>query len=253
MKLSNLMVIWSHNDGPTGGRDSIQYCIDSRQSWRGRLVAVEESWGNRVLADGTVIEELLEPGGEQFISEPLVLEVDNNNASTKLNWNQNYSNLQGKSKLTLFGHGTVHEGKGAMFVGTVGGPNGGRRLMYADELAQLLKVSGFQGKSIDIIACVSYQLAQELSSRLPGVMVKGYSDPIRIDPPADIMLADEWDEFHNHRGKATMSGSEALRQHLVAQGIGLGAQDDETLKHRYFGGNEVTRAQWQTIKASLQD
>jgi hypothetical protein len=244
MKLGNLIVYWSHS--VSAPRDSIRICIDARQAWRGTEVTVPEVEHEPVVRGKITICEV-EEAHKVWQPEPLVLEVDLNQLGLTLKWNRESKSLADRPKLAIFGHGTVDsEGRGALFVGTVGS-GAGRTLLHARDIAKQLTEWSFQGKSIDLIACLSERLAQELSTELKGVLVKGYTDPVRVDPPPDVMMRDKWEDVHNHRGKASRSGKEELRSALQAQGFNLSETDAEA-KHRYLNGILVSKAQWQALK-----
>jgi len=252
MRLGNLMVVWSHSN--TATRDTIKFCISARQSWRGSMVTIPEKIsGSEKSIGGDVTISEIEPEHDVWTPEPLVLEVNNNFVKKYTLTRTKQSPLADKEKLAIFGHGTVYNGQGAFFIGTAGDfKNGGRRLMFAQELSHLLQAEGFKGKSIDLIACLSFHLAKDLSSRMKNVLIKGYTDPVRVDPPPFIMLTEEWNKIHKHKGKATMSGTTELRRQLKKGGVGLGSRDDQEMKHRYLNGKLIAKTQWISLKSKLK-
>lgn len=119
-------------------------------------------------------------GPDGWVNEPVVAEIVGlTPKDRKLNFLNGCNSLKDLKELTIIGHGSSH----GFLIGPEGSKNIGTLPINSAEMTILLQKNGYarkEGYSIDVMGCFSAYFAKGLSSNLPGVTTKGYTDPISI-------------------------------------------------------------------------
>lgn len=196
------------------------------------------------IPDDDVIEKLVTrrsflrdvgPINGTWVDEPIIGEItQRTKPNRKLQFLNGTTSLKDIAKLTIIGHGSSH--------GFLIGPNAVTDSssppapIYAEEMAHMLTAAGYSGGySIDVMGCFSDYFAKNLSTYLPGIYVKGYTDPITIESSEALPIY--------YKG-GSVPGKAVIVPHERGAPVG------EKGKNRYLNGVAVESAAYKASKAA---
>jgi hypothetical protein len=181
-----MAIISLPGDGPPGvPQNAVEQCVKSRIKNRGEFI--ENSWAG----EDHVIE--VQGVSKKITGHDSDLALPNNVLEWELKvhplvYGLSHSEiLKGIDKLTVITHATVLDTGSWVRGGVFSGFKPNRAIIWGEEFAGFLNLLGFEGRSIDIIGCLSALFAKSLSNMLPGAKIKGYVTPVNIDTSASLL------------------------------------------------------------------